>query len=232
MKLVGKLSKTEYVIWAISLVVVTVTHFLSPDKSILNLIASLIGVTSLILIARGYPLGMLVCVIFGCLYGITSYQSAYYGELITYAGMTAPVSLFSFIVWLKNPYGNTAEVKISKLNGKKWGLLIVLTLLVTVAFYFILKALNTTNLIVSTISVATSFLAVSLTIMRSPYYAVAYAMNDIVLIVLWIIESIRDTSYLTIVACFVVFLLNDLYGFVCWLKREKTQKENTENEKE
>ena len=224
MKLVGKLSKTEYVIWAISLIVVTITHFLSPNKSILNLIASLIGVTSLILIARGYPLGMLVCVIFGCLYGITSVQSGYYGELITYAGMSAPVSLFSFIVWLKNPYGNTAEVKISKLNGKKWGLLILLTVLVTVAFYFILKALNTSNLIVSTISVATSFFAVSLTVLRSPYYAIAYALNDIVLIVLWTIQSITDTSYLTIVACFVVFLLNDLYGFISWKKRERLQK--------
>ena len=224
MKLVGKLSKTEYVIWAISLIVVTITHFLSPNKSILNLIASLIGVTSLILIARGYPLGMLVCVIFGCLYGITSVQSGYYGELITYAGMSAPVSLFSFIVWLKNPYGNTAEVKISKLNEKKWGLLILLTVLVTVAFYFILKALNTSNLIVSTISVATSFFAVSLTVLRSPYYAIAYALNDIVLIVLWTIQSITDTSYLTIVACFVVFLLNDLYGFISWKKRERLQK--------
>lgn len=232
MKLVGRLSKTEYVIWAISLIVVTVTHFLSPDKSILNLIASLIGVTSLILIARGYPLGMLVCVIFGCLYGITSYQSGYYGELITYAGMTAPVSLFSFIVWLKNPYGNTAEVKISRVTPKKIAVLVILTVIVTGAFYFILSALNTSNLIVSTISVATSFLAVSLTVLRSPYYAVAYGANDIVLIVLWIIESLQDTSYLTIVACFVVFLVNDLYGFVCWLKREKAQKENRKNEKE
>lgn len=232
MKLVGKLSKTEYIIWAISLIVVTLTHLLSPNKSVLNLIASLIGVTSLILIARGYPLGMLVCVVFGCLYGITSIQSGYYGELITYAGMTAPVSLFSFIVWLKNPYGNTAEVKISKLTFKKLVILMLLTLVVTFAFYFILQALNTTNLIVSTISVATSFLAVSLTVLRSPYYAIAYSMNDIVLIILWLIESIRDSSYLTIVACFVVFLLNDLYGFICWLKREKAQKENTENEKE
>lgn len=232
MKLVGRLSKTEYIIWFISLIVVTVTHFLSPQKDWLNFVASLIGVTSLILIARGYPLGMLVCVIFGLVYAITSYKSGYYGEMITYAGMTAPVSLFSFIVWLKNPYGNSAEVKIKKLTIKNFAVLIILTIAITVGFYFILRALNTTNLIVSTISIATSFLAVALTILRSPYYAIAYSLNDVVLIVLWIIQSLTDTSYLTIVACFAVFLVNDLYGFISWKRREKLQKKNTTHEKE
>ncbi len=230
MKLVGKLSKVDYIIWAISVVVVTATHFLSPEKSILNLVASLIGVSSLILIARGYPLGMLICMIFGCVYAVTSYQSGYYGEMITYAGMTAPVSLVSFIIWCKNPYKDSAEVKISQLTKMKFLVLSVVTIAVTIAFYFILKALNTTNLIVSTISIATSFMAVALTILRSPYYALAYGLNDVVLITLWLIESFRDSSYLTIVACFVVFLLNDIYGFICWAKREKLQKSNIKKE--
>lgn len=226
MKLIGKLSKTEYLIWAISVVVVTITHFLSPQKDWLNLVASLIGVTSLIMIARGYPLGMLICTGFGCIYAIASFRSGYYGEMITYAGMTAPISLISFITWLKNPYKDTSEVKIAKLTYKSITVVMVLTVVVTTAFYFILGALGTTNLVVSTISVATSFIAVAFTVLRSPYYAIGYAFNDIVLIVLWLMESFRDTSYLTIVACFTVFLLNDLYGFICWIKREKLQKEN------
>lgn len=227
MKLVGKLSKTEYIIWAISVVVVTITHFLSPEKDWLNWIASLIGVTSLILIARGYPLGMIVCAGFGCIYAIASFRSGYYGEMITYAGMTAPISVVSFVTWLKNPYGKTAEVKIAKLTPKVLTIVALLTIVVTTAFYFILGALNTTNLIVSTISVATSFVAVTFTVLRSPYYAIGYACNDVVLIVLWLMESFRDPSYLTIVACFVVFLLNDLYGFICWIKRQRKQKEKT-----
>ena len=40
---------------------------------------------------------------------------------------------------------------------------------------------NTTNLIPSTISVTISFLAVYLTFRRSPYFDLAYALNDIVL---------------------------------------------------
>ena len=72
----------------------------------------------------------------------------------------------------------------------------------------------------------TSFLAVYLTFRRSPYFALAYAMNDVVLIVLWILASITDISYLSVVICFVVFFVNDMYGFISWKRMEKRQKLN------
>ena len=75
----------------------------------------------------------------------------------------------------------------------------------------------------STVSVATSFFAAYLTFLRSPYYALAYTANDIVLIVLWVISSFQDPSYLSMVACFVMFLFNDLYGFFNWLKMQRKQ---------
>ena len=51
--------------------------------------------------------------------------------------------------------------------------------------------LDTPNIVFSTISVTTSFLAASLTMLRSSYYALGYAMNDIVLIVLWVLASLK-----------------------------------------
>ena len=76
----------------------------------------------------------------------------------------------------------------------------------------------------STLSVSTSFIAAYLTFRRSPYFALAYAANDVVLIILWTMASFIKTSYISVVICFVVFLINDLYGFVSWLKMEKRQK--------
>jgi len=90
--------------------------------------------------------------------------------------------------------------------------------IVTSVFYFILKALNTANLIFSTISVTTSFIASYLTYLRSPYYALAYAANDIVLIALWLLASIKDSSYVPMVFCFIMFLINDIYGYINWKK--------------
>ena len=100
----------------------------------------------------------------------------------------------------------------------------ILTALVTLIFYFILKFFNTANLIPSTFSVTTSFLAVFLTFKRSPLYALAYATNDVVIIVLWVLAAFRDSSYISVVVCFIAFLVNDLYGFYNWKRMEKRQR--------
>ena len=54
-------------------------------------------------------------------------------------------------------------------------------------------------------------------------FAAVYALNDIVLIVLWVIASLEDVSCVTMVMCFIVFLINDLYGLINWLKMQKKQ---------
>ncbi len=64
-----------------------------------------------------------------------------------------------------------------------------------------------------------------LTVLRSPYYALCYAVNDIVLIVLWVLATIIEIGYLPMVICFMIFLINDLYGFANW-KRMKTRQDN------
>lgn len=94
---------------------------------------------------------------------------------------------------------------------------------ITVAFYFILKVFETKNIVPSILSVTTSFLAVYLTFRRNPYYAIGYAANDIVLIVLWSLAAVEDLSYISVVVCFLAFLANDIYGFISWKKMERRQ---------
>ena len=205
------------------MLIVTISFFFSSTKNPVSLAASLVGVTALIFLAKGYVIGQILMVIFSALYGIVSYEMRYYGEMITYLGMSAPIAIISAISWFKNPYKNTKEVRVSSLTPKKLAVLIILTVAVTVAFYFVLETLGTASLIVSTISVATSFFAASLTVLRSPYFALGYSLNDIVLIILWSIATISDISNLPMLACFVVFFANDIYGFISWKKMQRRQ---------
>jgi nicotinamide mononucleotide transporter PnuC len=163
-------------------------------------------------------------VIFSILYGIISFRFRYYGEMITYLGMTAPMAVFALISWLRNPYkGNKAEVAVNHLHRGEVGLMLLLTAAVTVLFYYILHYFNTANMVPSTLSVTTSFIAVYLTFRRSPYFALAYAANDVVLIVLWTLAALENISYISVIICFIVFLVNDLYGFISWRRMEKRQ---------
>lgn len=134
------------------------------------------------------------------------------------------MALFALISWIRHPYnGNHAEVTVNKLYKYEYVLIPLLILAVTVLFYFILEYFNTANIIPSTVSVATSFAAVYLTFRRSKYYAIAYAMNDVVLVVLWILATMQDIKYISVIVCFVMFLANDLYGFINWHRIEKKQ---------
>ena len=214
----------EKMLWMISILVIIVTFLLFDRVNYLNLIASLIGVTSLIFCAKGNPFGQILMIIFSLLYGYISYTFHYYGEMITYLGMTMPMSVISLIIWLKNPFqGKKSEVKVNKLKVKDHYFMWILTILVTIIFYFILDYFSTKNIIFSTISITTSLLAVYLTRKRSAYYALAYSLNDLVLIVLWILATLENFSYISITCCFVIFFFNDLYGYYSWKRMEKEQ---------
>ena len=223
-KRTGYFTGGELALWGGSAGLILVAFFLFDRVNFMTLAASLIGITSLIFNAKGNPIGQALMVVFSLLYGVISYTFSYYGEMITYLGMTGPMALFALISWLRNPYnGNRAEVTVNRLENKELALMYVLTALVTVGFYFILDYFDTANMIPSTLSVTTSFIAVYLTFRRSPYFALAYAANDVVLIVLWTMAAAEDISYLSVIICFVMFLVNDLYGFVSWKRMEKRQ---------
>ena len=214
----------EWLLWGISVAVIVVSFCLFDRESYLTLAASLIGVTSLIFAAKGNPVSQVLMVVFSILYGIISYTFAYYGEMITYLGMTMPMAVLALISWLKNPFeGNRSEVKVNTISKKEVAFMWVLAAVVTVAFYFILRFFHTANLLPSTLSVTTSFVAVYLTFRRSPYYALAYAANDVVLIVLWVMAALSEVRYISVAVCFVAFLVNDLYGFLSWRKMGKRQ---------
>lgn len=217
-------SKNELLLWSISAAIICISYALFDRHGVLTLAASLIGVTSLVFNAKGNPVGQLLMVIFSILYGIISYTFAYYGEMLTYLGMTMPMSVFSLISWCRNPFnGNRSEVAVNRISTAEHIFMWVLTAAVTFVFYFVLEYFNTANIVPSTISVTTSFIAVYLTFRRSPYYAVGYAANDLVLIILWVLASVENPRYISVTVCFIVFFANDIYGFISWRRMEKRQ---------
>ena len=214
----------ERALWCVSAALIVIAFAVFDRTNYLTLCASLIGVTSLIFSAKGNPVGQALMVIFSLLYGAISYGFSYYGEMLTYLGMTGPMALVALISWLRHPFqGNAAQVRVDRLRQWEWPVLALLTAAVTAVFYFILAWFDTTNLELSTLSVSTSFAAVYLTARRSPFYGLAYAANDVVLILLWALAAMADQSYLSVMICFWMFLFNDLYGFFSWRKLEQRQ---------
>lgn len=226
MKILKYFTKTELAIWLSSVIVIITAFFVYDGVKYLNMIASLIGTSALIFCAKGNPFGQVLIIIFASLYAYISLSFKYYGEMMTYLGMSLPMAVIALITWLKNPFkGSRAQVKVNTISKKELIFAFGLSLVVTLVFYFILKALGTANLVISTVSITTSFYAAYLTFRRSEYFALAYALNDIVLIIMWIMAMVSKIEYISVVICFLVFLVNDTYSFINWSRMKKRQRE-------
>lgn len=220
------LTKREWSIWLGSIIIVLISNLATKDFDLLTLVAALTGVTSLIFAAKGNVWGQVLMILFSILYGIISFRFRYWGEMLTYLGMTLSMAVWSTITWIKNPSENNGnEVQIQSLSKKHIVALCISGIIVTAVYYYILKSFNTPNIIFSTISIITSFIAASLTMLRSSYYAVWYAVNDVVLIILWVLASLKDPAYIPVVVNFSIFFMNDMYGFMSWKQRELEQAE-------
>ena len=121
-------TKAEWLLWGSSVTLILASFLLFDRVNYMTLLASLIGVTSLIFNAKGNPIGQVLMIVFSLLYGVISYRFAYYGEMATYLGMTGPMALLALISWLRNPYeGNKAEVAVNRISRGEWAFLLLLT---------------------------------------------------------------------------------------------------------
>lgn len=205
-------------------IALTFSFFLqSGDKNVLSLICSLFGTVGILFIAKGVILGQYLTLIYAVFYIILSFFSGYYGECILILITTLPGCICAIVTWRKHLTGAQGKVQIGKLRKWEYFALAGGIAVITFLAYFVLRALNTNQLEISTISFITSLGAAYMLIRRSPYYAVFYLLNDIILIVLWSCAYVAGETVLPSIICFVIFLFNDSYGLYNWLHRSKTE---------
>lgn len=211
--------------WLTALTAITVGFAVTKDRSVLSYLSSLAGITCIIINAKGNVVGQMISVAFSILYGVYSYTQHFYGEMIIYFALMTPIHLVSIYTWIKNKYkGKSHEVTVNTLKKREYAVTAAGSVAVTAAFYFLLRALHTDNLIVSTISLTTSITAAYLMLRRCEYYSLCFIANDIILIVLWSMKiPTAGLQVLPSVMCFSAFLVIDLYAFYNWRKIRKRQ---------
>ena len=131
---ITSLTKKEWGIWMGALLVIVVSNIFSANFNALTLMASCVGVTSLIIAAKGNVWSQILMILFSILYGIISWQFHYWGEMMTYLGMTMPMAVWSTITWIRNPSESGKEVEIQQLTRNMY--FYWLAVLPLLQFYF------------------------------------------------------------------------------------------------
>ena len=216
-------NKLEKVLLFGSIILVSIVAIIFKSD-LLTTICSIEGIITALLLAKGKNLGQVFGVIITILYSIVSFKNKFYGEVIIYIVLMLPMYIIGIISWARHQNKKTNTVDVNKIDSKEWFLVFIVSIIVFISIYFLLKSFNTNELIISTISVVASLFAVYLQIRRSRFSFYFYIINDLILIALWGIPVIiGNLLILPMVFNPIINLINDSFGVYNWKKLEKKQ---------
>ena len=220
-KLFYNWTKFEILLLVISIISVGVTGILC-NSSILTQLCSITGILCAITQAKGKVISQFIGLVIVVLYSILSFQNKFYGEVIIYIFIMLPLFISGIISWIKNLNKETNTVNENTLHKKEWIILTIVSIVLFVILYYLLKYFNTNQLLVSTLSLVTSLFATYLVARRSKYGFLFYIGNDIILFILWGGQIIKgDFALIPILVNPIINFINDSYAWQSWNKREK-----------
>ncbi len=203
-------------------IITTIIVSVVTKSSIISTLYVITYITNALLNSKGRP----ECYIFGFIgiifYGYLSYHQKYFGELIIIVFMSIPVMIMGVISWLKNRDDET--IIINTISIKEIVLVLLSQVIMFFGYYYILKLFNTNMLIVSTLSIIMSLLALYFGARRSELSFYFYILNDIVGIALWLVPIINgETNNFSVVLGPILLFINDNYGIFNWKRIKKKQ---------
>lgn len=216
--------------------VITVSIVFKCDA--LSIAFSLFGIIAVFSLSKGYFFAPLALIAMYGIYAAQSYLQSLYGEMIVSLAIVVPLQAYAFVHWIiKKRRGENLSDKmiIRRLSWKEWISIAAAICAFAVGAYFMLKAFNTNFLVLSTASLTISLLASYLTMRGSKFQFFPYIIANVLCIIMWIMPlasgQANGTNFVPIAVCTVAFFVNNIYGFINWLKLEKSQNENNEEEK-
>jgi len=208
----------------------TITVSIIFKGNIFAIFTSVLGITGVFFTAKGYIIGAFLAILQCLFYSVIAFKNAFYGEVIIYLAFLIPLNIVIIFQWLKNrSKQDKMVVKINKISFKEIALIFFGSVIIFVAGYFILKAFNTANLILSTISVTVGIVGNYLNLRRDKRSFYVFITNNSVVIVMWLVYAIQsnDFSVLPLIICCCTNIVSNIYGIINWTKLYK--KQNLEN---
>ena len=209
--------------WLIIFTLINVAVIIYSKEGILGFTASVTGMLSVILVAKGkisnYYFGIINVVI----YGFISYNSKYYGEAMLNILYFLPMQIIGFMMWRRNNVNidESKEVKAERMTAKEIILWSVLSGIAVIVYGIILKKLNNTLPMADSFTTVLSVTAMILMVKRYIEQWIVWIMIDIVAIYMWLF--IKSDYNITIM--WTAYLVNAVYGLYNWAKLYRRERE-------
>lgn len=182
-------------------------------------ISAFFGITYTILAGKGTP----ICYIFGVagssFYGCLAFHNALWGNLLLYMGYYVPMQILGYFRWQNHLKSDSYEIVKTSLGKKEFFLLIIISVLCSLATFFILTISNDKSPMIDSITSVLSIAGMYLTVRRAIEQWWFWMIVNGLSAFMWIkIAFSGEKVYSTVIMWSVYFLLA-IYFYITW-KRE------------
>lgn len=200
------------------------------EINILACIASIAGVTSAALSAKGYISCYYIGLINNVAYLIIAYYSHFYGTLLLQLLFVIPMQFIGIYNWKKHLTTETKTIKTKKMTTGQLILIITIDIIVSFAYSMFLKLIGSNSIFLDSIITTTSIIGVIMFVKRYQEIWLFGIILNTVNIIMWLTASKNYNTGILMVATFVIYLINAIYGYINWNKLiEPTKKELSTN---
>ena len=198
------------------------------DETFIGFIASITGIICVVLVAKGKISSYVFGTVNALAYGYVAYTYGLYGEAQLNWLFYFPLQFVGFALWYKNRK-HTDELKINgedifakRLSPKMWGILGILIIISYVAYTYFLSGIGSTLAGIDSLAVVLSVFANFLMIFRFTEQWLLWICVNVITVVLWVVVLVNSGGNdWSVLAMWVAFLINSVYGYINWLKISK-----------
>lgn len=209
-------------LFLLSMLLVQVIVFIAVPDTPLNIIAGIAGVISVVMCAKGRTLFYFIGFIQTGTYLFLAWQNQFYGEVLENIFYLVTM-IYGIFVWKSHEVENadgTKDVAAKKFTPAQWVGSIVLTIIATIGMGYWLEGIGSAQAYTDAATNVMAVIAQLLMVWRYREQWIWWFFIDVFCIKLWLVAG-----NWSMVAMYIAWTANTIYGWINWSKLNSTQKE-------
>ena len=186
------------------------------DNNTLSIIVAVTGVISVICSGKGKLSGFIFGAINAILYAYIAYNTRYYGEMLLNLCYYLPLQFYGFYIWSKHINPKTKEVIKTKMTKQERLIVLILVIIFTVVYGFILLNVNDSNPFLDSFISILSIITMILAIKRYMEQWILWIGVNSARILLWILAYVNGVDNIAMILMSMIYLTNSIIMFIKW----------------
>ena len=211
------MKKYLHEIWMIVAVLLVILFSLISKTELIKIIASVCGVIYVLTLAKEKRISQIFGFINTVIYAWLMLEDKVYGSAVYNGLYCLPMLIYTYINWGKDNKENK-KVQVKSYSIKTRCYLIIAAIAIITLYYMIAIKIGVNYALVDAITITCGAFGMYAISKKGIEQWYAFIIVNIANISMWLTETVKDTSNITMVLMFIIYMINNIYGLTQWKK--------------